>query len=135
MNRSMLLAALTSLLVAMSACGGAQLTAPTTPTPPPQTEIFSGTLSRNGAATHAFSSQAGGTVTATMTSLSPSVVVGLSLGTWNGIACQIVIANDNAVVGTTTTGTASAVGNLCVRIYDTGQFTSATSYEVSVLHP
>ena len=59
----------------------------------------------------------------------------MSLGTWNGIACQIVIANDKASSGTVVTGTASAIGNLCVRIYDIGEVSGTASYSISVFHP
>src|SRR5207245_2206570 len=87
-------------VLAMAACGGSNVAPPTGATPIPQTEVFSGLINTNGGFTHPFTSQAGGTVTATLTSVSPGVVVGVSLGTWNGVACQIVIANDNAVVNT-----------------------------------
>ena len=136
MSRSIRRWALTSIVaLATVACGGAIVTPPTSPTPVPQIEVFSGTLTRNGAATHTFTSQAGGTVTASLTSISPDAVVGLSLGTWNGLACQVVIANDAAVLNTVVTGTVSAIGNLCVRVYDVGQFAEPTSYEVQILHP
>ena len=57
------------------------------------------------------------------------------LGTWNGNACQLLLTKDNAVQGSAILGSASAPGNLCVRIYDVGQFTEATDYEVTVVHP
>ncbi len=120
---------------AASACGGAQLTPPTTPTPVPTAEVFADTLGPNSARVHPFTALAGGTITATLTTLSPDNVVGIDLGTWNGIACQIVIANSTAVVTSTLTGTASAIGNFCVRIYDVGKFTEATRYELTVVHP
>src|SRR5437016_9519683 len=107
MNRYVSLGGLAMVAVlAAGACGGANLTPPTTPTPVPQAEIFSGTLNPNGAATHPFTSQAGGTVTATLTTVDPNVVIGMSLGTWNGISCQVVIANDAAVITSVVTGTA-----------------------------
>lgn len=121
--------------LAAAGCGGAQLTPPTTPTPTAQVEVFSGTLARNGAATHPFTSQAGGTVTATLVTVTPEVTIGFSLGTWNGQSCQAIISNDAAVRATSITGTVSGVGNLCARIYDVGQFTAPTSYEISVVHP
>jgi len=121
--------------LAAAGCGGAVLTPPTTPTPSAQIEVFSGTLFRNGAATHPFTSQAGGTVTATLVTVDPEGVIGFSLGTWNGVTCQAIIANDAAVRNQSVTGTVSGVGNLCVRVYDVGQFTGPTSYEMSVLHP
>ena len=76
-----------------------------TPTPTPIdptifTEVFSGTISQNGAASHPFVSKSSGTVIATLTSIAPDAtqVVGVSLGTWTGSVCQIVIANDKATL-------------------------------------
>jgi len=123
-----------SLLLA--ACGGTNNFAqPTGSTPLPVTETFTGTIEKNGARTYPFVAQAGGTVTASLTAVSPDVVLGVSLGTWNGLACQIIIANDKAVIGTVVTGTASAIGNLCARVYDVGSVTESTEYTLSVFHP
>lgn len=120
----------------MAACGGTNNIAPPTgATPIPITETFTDTIERNGAKTYPFVVQAGGTVTASLTAVSPAVVLGVSLGTWNGLACQVIIANDKAVVGTVVTGTASAIGNLCARVYDVGGVTVATEYTLSVFHP
>ena len=117
------------------ACGGAELLPPTTGTPVPLTEVFSGTLGRNGAVTHPFASQAGGSVTVTLQELEPDTTIGLSLGTWNGTSCQIVIADDAAVRQSSIVGTVSGVGNLCVRVYDVGNLIEPVSYTVSVFHP
>src|SRR5262245_2842479 len=82
-------------VVLMSACGDDNL--PSTPTAPTQptviTETFTGTLTRNGAATHSFSTQASGTVVAALTQLAADegTRVGFALGTFNGSACQLVI--------------------------------------------
>ena len=120
----------------LAACGGANnLAPPIGATPLPVTEVFEDALATNGAKTYPFVAQAGGTVAVTLNSIEPAVAVGLSLGTWNGIACQIVIANDRAVSGTVVTGTASAIGNLCARIYDIGEVTGTASYRISVFHP
>ncbi len=120
----------------MAACGGTNnLTPPIGATPLPVTEVFADTIERNGAKTYPFVAQAGGTVTASLTAVSPDVVLGVSLGTWNGLACQTIIANDKAVVGTVVTGTASAIGNLCARVYDVGFVSVATEYTLSVFHP
>jgi len=111
-------------------------TLPTTPTPPPTvTETFTGTVNPNGAVTHSFSTEAAGTLTATLTTLNPNTPVGIALGTWNGVSCKIEIAADNAQQGVTVTGTASALGAFCVRIYDVGALTGNASYEVRVTHP
>lgn len=125
------------LLLAAGCNGDTTTTTTTTPTPVQVSETFGGTLNRNGAATHTFATQSSGTVTATLTALLPdsALVIGLSLGTWNGTACQIVIANDAATQGTTVTGTASSSGNLCVRLYDVGNVVNTSTYEVRVVHP
>ena len=126
------------LALALSACGEDDET-PTSPTAPTMfTATFTGTLTRNGAQTHTFSSQASGTVTATLTSLAPdsSVRVGLALGTWNGAVCQVVLPNDSAAVSTVVTGGVSALGSLCVRIFDAaGTLPQPTVYEIVVMHP
>ena len=98
-------------------------------------ETFAGTLTLNGAATYPFASGAS-TVSATLSALAPdsTVVVGLSLGTWNGTACQVVLANDKATQGTVVVGNASTSGNLCVRIYDVGSLVQSQSYQIDVVH-
>lgn len=136
MFRAFLICCSTSLL---TACGGDSTpTTPTIPTPtPPVTEVFTGQINRNGAATHPFRAGDSGSVTVTLNTVLPEGItaIGLSLGTWNGAACQTVIANDNAVAGASIIGTASTAGNLCVRVYDVGRIPDLASYEVSVLHP
>jgi hypothetical protein len=128
------------MMILTAACGSDNST-PTTPTPPTITEVFSGTLNPNGAATHPFAVSRSGGVTAQLTVVThdstgsdPALVLGLSLGTWNGSTCQITIAKDNAVLATLVTGNASSAGSLCVRVYDVGNFTESTSYEVQVVH-
>ncbi len=72
-------------------------TTPTTPTAPATTETFTGTLHLNGAETYNFTSTTGGTVIITLTDIPDGTpAVGLSLGTWTGSACQVVIDNSNA---------------------------------------
>ena len=112
-------------------------TTPITPPAPPSTDTFSGTINPNGAATHTFATARSGAVTVTLNALRPdnTLTVGLSLGTWNGESCQTVIARDAAVVGNSIVGTASASGNLCIRVYDVGKLAASTSYDVQVVHP
>jgi hypothetical protein len=130
--------------VLLVACGSTT-TAPTAPTPVSLTETFAGTINRNGAQTFPFVVQTAGTVTATLTALEAgdATTIGLSLGTWNGQVCQIILANDAAhallpdgTVATTVIGTASAVGTFCVRVYDVGQLTDATpaTFSLDVTH-
>ena len=124
-----------------TACGDDTPTTPTTPTnptTPPITEpLFTGTLKTNGAAVYPFTATAGGNITATLTTLAPdaTVAIGLSIGTWTGAACQIVIANDNATQGTVIPGTATAAANLCVRVYDVGKLTAPADFTITIVHP
>lgn len=112
---------------------------PVTPTQPAPTttETFSGNLNQNGAVTNPFTTAASGTLTATLKSVGPSdtTAIGLSIGTWNGTACQIVVANDNATQGAVVTGTVSSAGSFCVRVYDIGQIEQTVSFTVEVVHP
>ena len=130
------------LLVALigGAAAGCDDETPTSPNTPsaPVTETFTGTIAQNGAQTHQFSTVSSGTVTATLKTLAPdnALVVGFSLGNWNGTACQIVLANDAATGGAVLTGTVSAAGNLCLRLHDVGNITNTpAAYTVEVVHP
>ncbi len=95
------------LFVAMAACGGNSATLPTGPSTLPTvlTETFTGTLTRNSAFTHPFSVSDSGDVSVFLINsvdardANTSIPLGVSLGTWNGASCAIVIANDNVAAG------------------------------------
>jgi len=139
------------VLAAMAACGGnSSATTPTTPSvlPTVVSETFTGTLSRNSAYTHPFAVTDAGTVSVFLiTSADPvnpdnnAIPLGVSLGTWNGASCAIVIANDNVTpvnaddpLKGKVTGQATAAGNLCVRVYDVGFVPGAAAYELLIDH-
>ena len=107
------------------------------PPAPTTTETFEGTITVNGAATHAFLTVAQGTVVVSLTEVTPdpTIAVGLVLGTWNGVVCQMSLAMDNAVQGNQLLGSISGAGSLCVRVHDTGKLTAPLSYKLSVEHP
>lgn len=125
-----------AIALAAAACGDDTPTTPTVPTPVALTDTFSGSLNQNGAATHPFLVGSSGAINTTLTTVGPdsAVVVGMSLGTWNGNACQIVLAKDNAVQGSTVLGAATSAGNFCVRIYDVGNLTGPITYQIDVQH-
>ena len=122
-----------------TACDSGDDNTPTTPTPPTPnvTETFAGSININGAATFTFPTGSAGTVNATLRDLTPvsTVQVSLSLGTWNGVNCQVVLNNDRASEGGSITGSVSGAGTLCVRISDIGQITQQTGFEIVVVHP
>jgi hypothetical protein len=132
---------LLGVLAGAAACNDNTITpTPTTPTPTanPITEPpFTGTLTRNGAVTYPFTATAGGTVTATLTTLTPdpALGIGLQIGTWTGSACQVVIANDNAAEKAAVTGTVTAAASLCVRVYDVGKLNAPADFNVTIVHP
>ena len=131
--------ALTAVILGSSACNDNNtINTPTNPTTPTTTtETFTGTINPNGASIQQFTTEAAGTVIATLTSVTPdsSTRVGLSMGTWNGLACSIQIDNASAQQGVSITGTASALGTFCVRMYDMGSLTGNVTYQVTVTHP
>jgi hypothetical protein len=128
------------ILLALTAAGCSE-DITTTPTDPSQpaviTEDFAGTITVNGAATHTFTVSRDGSVTATLVSLSPddTIHVGFSMGTWNGASCQTVLSRDSASVGNNLLGATTAGGVLCLRIYDIGEITQPTNYELRAVHP
>ena len=126
------------LALAGIACDSGENT-PTTPTTPGPTitETFAGTVTQNGAATFTFNTSVSGIVTATLKSIAPvaTAQIGLALGTWNGVTCAVVLTNDRITAGLAVTGQVNAAGSLCVRIYDVGQLTETSTFEVVVVHP
>src|SRR5206468_7446742 len=107
-----------------AACEDTATTTSTTPTPTVSEPPFAGTIGINGAAILQFSATARGQVTATVATLDPAdAVIGLSVGTWNGASCQVIIDKTDAVQGTVLQPNVSGVGNLCVRVYDSGKLT------------
>jgi hypothetical protein len=127
------------LAVTAAACSGLIDELPTTPDPVITTETFTGTLTVNGGRTHAVFTSATGAITATLTSLGdtpPDTTVGFSLGTLAGASCNIVLANDQAVVTSVLNGTVSTLGGqLCVRLYDVGSLSGPVDYTFTVSHP
>ena len=124
-------------LVVAASCGG-DANSPTEPTAPDPSVIvnFSGTLMVNGAETHPFSVARAGGVSVILTDVTPDgVIVGLTLGTWNGSTCIAVFSSDRADEGERILGAASSAGNLCVRVHDTVGLTEAITYTIQVEHP
>ncbi len=126
------------VLAALAACDDDTPANPVAPTPDPVTVAFSGGLNVNGGATHQFTSNAAGSMTAALTTVEPdtTAVVGFAIGTWNGTACSHLIAQDGATLNSVLFGTVtSPSASLCVRVYDIGHLTDAINYTITVVHP
>lgn len=137
MHRSLTALALLTAACLSVGCGEDEL--PTTPTPPAQiAESFSGTLNPFSARNHDFTVQAAGSVTVSITALNPDAptTVGISVGTWTGTACQVVVDRQTAVLNSSVVGTATSGGTLCARIYDSSDsgLAAPVAYTISVLH-
>jgi len=119
-----------------AACDDNTTTTATTPTTTVTEPTFTDTLTVNGARIKQFSTTGRGTVTATLTAVGPdsTTVIGLSLGTWNGSSCQIVL-DQRAAQGATLVANVSGVGNLCLRVYDPGTLTAPVTFSVDLTHP
>src|SRR6266498_1721061 len=124
------------LLAALCATACADDTTTPTSAAPTTTQNFSDTIGVNQAKQFPFASTARGTVTATLTSLAPDgTVIGISIGVSNGNFCQLVFDKTDAAQGAIVSGTVTAVGNLCLRVYDSGQLTGPATFSVDVSHP
>jgi hypothetical protein len=138
MLRSTVLASLAfAAALTAVACGDDEPTLPTDPsTPVTVTETFAESLNPNGGRTHQFNADRAGDVIAILTSLAPDaeVTIGLGIGTWNGVSCSIIIANDQAKLNVAIIGTATGTGAFCVRVYDVGNLTGSIDYTVTVQH-
>jgi hypothetical protein len=132
------LIALACLSVACNTNPFSTLPTDTTATPAQSvTETLEGRVNVNGATAHPFAVEVAGAVTATLFGVDPSdAVVGISLGTWNSSTnvCQVILANDGAVAGSTIIGTASVAGTFCIRLIDVGKLTGPATYAVSITH-
>jgi hypothetical protein len=127
------------LSIAILVMGACSNNNPIVPTPPlgSVTDTYSGTLSKNGAFTHAFSISSLGSITASIVSLAPnaSQIVGFQLGVWNGTSCTASSSTDVATTGSSITLTASSAGIVCVRLYDVGFIDDPVLYQLQVVHP
>jgi hypothetical protein len=128
--------ALASLLVLLSAAGCGIIHDSSSPSST-NTDTFSGTLSPQGSAVRTFTITQAGTVSVTLTSLSPALAVGLGIGTPSGThGCTLTTSTSVAVAGTTAQIRANVdSGSFCVQIYDTGNLTTAVTYSINVTHP
>ena len=104
---------------------------------PSITEEVSGTLTPFSARTHSFVVQNAGTVSVTISGLDPDdTVVGLLIGTMNGVVCQSAVSTELAVNLGTLTALARAAGTLCARIYDSSEngLPAAVPYTLTITH-
>jgi len=108
------------------------------PTPVPiVTEEVTGTLNPFSARVHAFTTSNAGTVSVTLTGLDPdTTVVGLLIGTLNGVVCQSAVSTESAVNLGTLNALGSGAARLCARIYDSSEngLPAPVPYTLTISH-
>ena len=107
------------------------------------TGIISGTPATPGSfsfpvqVTDAVRNTATGTVSVTLATMSPSVVMGLGIGTPNGTtSCTLTSSTPSATAGSTPQLTVTEqAGSYCISVYDVGNLTGTGTFTVTVSHP
>lgn len=124
----------------VTACDNGEL--PTPPSNPTFTETFTGSITRNGAQVHPFVATAAGTVTATITAVSPpdSPLFGFSMGTFDPVTgvCTASVINQNATLSAVHSGIVVGISSLCLHLFDaSGTIPADTpvNYTVTVVRP
>ena len=118
--------------LALAACGGSSAT---TPTAPSTTDTFTGTIAAGGVDAHTFAVAQAGSLTVTLTTLSPqsTITVGLGLGQPSGATCSLISTDNTAKMGSVEQTTLD-VGSYCVAIYDLGNVQGSDTYTLTVNH-
>jgi hypothetical protein len=126
-----------ALAALAGACGGSSTDTTTTPTNPTLTTVtLTGTLLAGGAAFHNFTVTQQGTLTATLTNLTPqaTITVGFGIGQPIGTTCTLLSTLETAKVGSVLSGTI-APGSFCIQIYDIGNVQGSDDYTITLVHP
>jgi len=104
----------------------------------PTTDTFSGSLAPGGAAVFGFSVATAGTVSVTLTTVSPATTAPLALGVGPSSNGSCTIANSTSGVtaaGSPQLSTAQNAGNYCVKVSDPGSLATTSTVTVTVTHP
>lgn len=129
------LAAAAGALVLATSCNPTAPSVPATATP--LTETFTATVVPHGANVFPFPVAGAGSVTATLSTISPDsgLTLALNLGTWNGATCAVQFTTNPAAQGASVTANANAAGNLCVQVTDSnGAIKDHEDITITVTH-
>jgi hypothetical protein len=111
---------------------------PPSSTTAPVTETFASFLASGGSSTHRFPISQGGTISITLTSVTPSAIVGLGIGIPGSTSSNCEFSSSLSTTSGTTpqlTVTADA-GTYCVQLYDPGGLNSpGVSFSATITHP
>lgn len=111
---------------------------PSSTTPATSTETFGGTIAQGSLRpTFTVTVAQTGTVSVTLATMSPSVAMGLGIGTPSGTTgCTLTSSNTSVLPGSAPQLTVTEpAGSYCVSLYDVGNLTSTATFTVTVSHP
>ena len=128
---------LLGLLMTAGACGGDDNSVTQPPPTSSVTETFTDVLTLNGSRVHTFTVTSVGGITVLLTSLTPDSTkpIAMSLGTWNGSICQLILFNPASIQGSVVVGQTTATGQFCVLVNDPGgTVTEPQTYVIDVFY-
>ncbi len=129
-----------SLLPATAGCT-TYFDTPASPTPAtvevPDLSTFSSDVRKGGFASRSFALKTAGEIQVTLTSVTPSIVIGVGVGIpqSNGSACSLSKSVEAAAGNSPQLTTTADPGSYCVKVFDTGQIQESASFSVTVTHP
>jgi hypothetical protein len=102
------------------------------------TDTFNGTLLAGGTNYHTFHTMQG-VLAVTLVSVDPAVnapLVGMAIGMWDGISCQVVMESAASVPTSVLVGTASLSSTVCIKVWDPSTMAAESSlkYQITAEH-
>jgi hypothetical protein len=139
-KRSLKRALLVMLLLSGAGCATRYFETPTSSTTPaatPDPATFESQIVRGGSATRAFTLTTAGTIGVTLTSVRPSIVVGLGIGIprTDGNGCNLSRSVETSAGDSPQVSASADPGSYCVKVFDVGQIDQSASFSVLVTHP
>lgn len=108
------------------------------PGAPTATETFASALALGGASAHTFSVSQAGTVSLTLTSVTPSTIVGIGIGIPGAATpvCSLSSSQNTTARSTPQITILVDAGTYCAEVYDTGNLsTPAVLFSMTIAHP
>jgi hypothetical protein len=129
-------------VLALAGCGGsASPVAPTSPSGPLITDVFTGTIEVGGTATHVVTiKEANWLTSVTLTQAGPpsTIFMGLGIGAWTASTSTCTLLTGGSVQAGTTAQLSgyTQIGTYCVQVLDVGNIPVGQSitYSVTVTH-
>jgi hypothetical protein len=134
-------------LAGTTACGGSSSSSSNTTSPSAvtYTDVFTGTVQPIPAGAdygqdngNHFTVHQAGNLSVSITKLSPlsTITVGLGIGVYDAgsASCAIQLTSDAAKLNLVLSASVSIPGELCVGIYDVGNLSGPSDYEVTITH-